>query len=80
MAGAPPEELADENGAVDEAVAEEALAEGVSGPDGNDGLVEEALAPGDPVAESEAALEPAAEAAEPAALAADESVEGEEPS
>jgi N utilization substance protein A len=92
VAGAPPEELvADENGAVDEAVAEEALAEGISGPDGNDGLVEEALA--------EDSLEPAAEAAEPAALAADtppphegaegrslseagtgDSVEGEEPS
>jgi N utilization substance protein A len=93
-----------ENGAVDEAVAEEALAEGVPSADGNDGLVEEALAdtqplaeaadgrslteagtgeslaPGDPVAESEAALEPAPEAAEPAALAADEAVEGEEPS
>jgi N utilization substance protein A len=86
VAGAPPEELvADDNGAVDEAVAEEALVEGVPSPDGNDGLVEEALAeeslaPGDPVAESEAALEPATEAAEPAALAADDGVEGEEPS
>jgi N utilization substance protein A len=79
VGGEPPEELAPENGEVDEAVAEEALAEGVPSPDGNDALVEESLAPGDPVAESEAALEPAPESAEPNALPADEPVENEEP-
>jgi N utilization substance protein A len=54
VGGAPPEE-----GEVEEAVAEEALAEGEDGAEANDGLVEEAV------------LEPATEAAEPEALAAD---------
>jgi transcription termination/antitermination protein NusA len=59
------EEALAENGEVEEAVAEEALAEGAPSADGNDGLVEEA------VAEDADALEPAPEAAEPEALAAD---------
>jgi transcription termination/antitermination protein NusA len=66
----PPEELVAENGEVEEAVAEEALVEGVGSPDANDGLVEEAVA--------EDALEPAPEAAEPEALAADEPAPAEE--
>ncbi|HEX7300354.1 MAG TPA: transcription termination factor NusA [Solirubrobacteraceae bacterium] len=69
VAGAPPEELGEEalveNGEVDEAVAAEALAEGAPAPEvANDGLVEEAL-------------EPAPEASEPEALAADGPAEGE---
>ena len=45
VAGEPPAGGAvAENGEVEEAVAEEALAEGVESPDGNDGLVEEAVA------------------------------------
>jgi N utilization substance protein A len=59
------EEARAENGEVEEAVAEEALAEGAPSADGNDGLVVEA------VAEDADALEPAPEAAEPEALAAD---------
>jgi transcription termination/antitermination protein NusA len=59
------EEALAENGEVEEAVAEQALAEGAPSADGNDGLVEEA------VAEDADALEPAPEAAEPEALAAD---------
>ena len=62
----PPEELVGENGEVEEAVAEEAFAEGVESPDGNDGssrrLAEEAVARG---RLAEDALEPAPEAAEP---------------
>jgi transcription termination/antitermination protein NusA len=74
VAGAPPEELGEEalaeNGEVDEAVAEVALAEGASDGDlANDGLVEEALA--------EKALEPAPEASEPEAVAADGPAESE---
>jgi N utilization substance protein A len=84
VAGEPPVELVDDtqpldeaaegdlvdeagtgDGAVEEAVAEEVFAEAAPSADGNDGLVEEA------VAESDADLEPAPEAAEPAALAAD---------
>jgi transcription termination/antitermination protein NusA len=59
------EEAFAENGEVEEAVAEQALAEGAPSADGKDGLVEEA------VAEDADALEPAPEAAEPEALAAD---------
>jgi transcription termination/antitermination protein NusA len=74
VAGAPPEELGEdallENGEVDEAVAEEAFAEGAPAAElANDGLVEEALA--------DDGLEPAPEASEPQALAADGPVEGE---
>jgi len=66
VAGEPPAELIDDDdGAVEEAVADEVFAEAAPSADGNDGLVEEA------VAESDADLEPAPEAAEPAALAAD---------
>jgi len=73
VAGEPPAELVDDDGAVEEAVAEEAFADAAPSADGNDGLVEEA------VAESDADLEPAPEAAEPAALAADDgAAEGEE--
>jgi len=73
VAGEPPAELIDDDGAVEEAVGEEAFAESAPSADGNDGLVEEA------VAESDADLEPAPEAAEPAALAADDgAAEGEE--
>jgi hypothetical protein len=61
VAGEPPAELIDDDEAVEEAVAEEAFAEAAPSADGNDGLVEEAVAD----------LEPAPEAAEPAALAAD---------
>src|SRR5690349_13526827 len=84
VAGEPPAELVGENGEVEEAVAEEALAGGLESPDANDGLVEEAVgeAPVDEVALEEVAdedgaaddadpLEPAPEAAEPDALAAD---------
>src|SRR5436190_15156305 len=65
VAGEPPAEVVADNGEVEEAVAEEALAEGVPSEDGNDGLVEEAVAEGD------GALEPAPEASEPDALPAD---------
>jgi N utilization substance protein A len=67
----PPEALVAENGEVEEAVAEEALVEGGASADANDGLVEEALAEEalEPVADD--ALEPAPEASEPDALAAD---------
>ena len=63
-------------------MAEEALAEGVPSADGNDGLVEEAVAE-EAVAEEVAvddgdALEPAPEAAESEALAADEPAPAEE--
>jgi N utilization substance protein A len=59
VGGEPPAEVLGDNGAVEEAIGEEALADGVGSPDGNDALVEEAL-------------EPAPEAAEAEALAADE--------
>jgi transcription termination/antitermination protein NusA len=68
VAGEPPAQVVADNGEVEEAVAEEALAEGVSSPEANDGLVEEAVAE---EAVAEEALEPAPEAAEPEALAAD---------
>jgi N utilization substance protein A len=82
VAGEPPAELVGENGEVEEAVAEEALAGGLESPEANDGLVEEAVveAPVDEAQEVAAeevaaddadALEPAPEAAEPDALAAD---------
>jgi N utilization substance protein A len=82
VAGEPPQDGGEplEDGEVDEAVAQEALAEGAPGPDGNDGLVEEAmaeevaveeLAVEELVAEEADGLEPAPEAAEPEALAAD---------
>jgi N utilization substance protein A len=85
VAGEPPAELAGDNGEVEEAVAEEALAGGVPSAEANDGLVEEAVAEeivteevaAEEVAAEEAvaddadALEPAPEAAEPDALAAD---------
>jgi len=67
VAGAPPE-----NGEVEDAVAEEVFAEGA--PDdavANDGLVQEA------VGASDDELEPAPEAAQPEALAADLPIEGE---
>jgi N utilization substance protein A len=63
VGGEPPAEVLADDGAVEEAIGEEALAEGVPSPDGNDALVEEAL------------LEPAPEAAEADAVAADEAVE-----
>src|SRR5947199_146999 len=44
VAGEPPAELVGENGEVEEAVAEEALAGGLESPEANDGLVEEAVA------------------------------------
>ncbi len=44
VAGEPPAELAGDNGEVEEAVAEEALAGGVPSAEANDGLVEEAVA------------------------------------
>jgi N utilization substance protein A len=87
VAGEPPAGEVAENGEVEEAVAEEALAEGVPSADGNDGLVEEAVAEEavaeEAVAEEVAAgdgdaLEPAPEAAEPDALAADEPAPAEE--
>ncbi|MEA2396319.1 MAG: transcription termination/antitermination protein NusA, partial [Solirubrobacteraceae bacterium] len=82
VAGEPPQDGGEplEDGEVDEAVAQEALAEGAPGPDGNDGLVEEAMAEEvaveelvaeELVAEEADGLEPAPEAAEPEALAAD---------
>jgi N utilization substance protein A len=84
VAGEPPAELVGENGEVEEAVAEEALAGGRRVPGGQRRLVEEAVAeaPVDDVAVQEVAveevavddadaLEPAPEAAEPDALAAD---------
>jgi N utilization substance protein A len=81
VAGEPPAGEVAENGEVEEAVAEEALAEGAPSADGNDGLVEEAVAAEEAVveeavaedvaAEDGDALEPAPEAAEPDALAAD---------
>jgi N utilization substance protein A len=82
VAGEPPAELVGENGEVEEAVAEEALAGGLESPEANDALVEEAVAeaPVDEVQEAAVdelgpddadALEPAPEAAEPDALAAD---------
>ena len=76
VAGEPPaaELLVGENGEVEEAVAEEAFAEGVESPDGNDALVAEAVAPDVP----EDALEPAPEAAEPDALAVDQPAPAEE--
>src|SRR6478735_7279059 len=63
VGGEPPQDGELEDGAVDEALAEEILAEGDASPDANDGLVQEAV-DGD--------LEPAPEAAEADALAADE--------
>jgi transcription termination/antitermination protein NusA len=87
VAGEPPAGEVAENGEVEEAVAEEALAEGVPSADANDGLVEEAVAEEvvaeEAVAEEVApgdgdALEPAPEAAEPDALAADEPAPAEE--
>ena len=41
MAGEPPAEVVADNGEVEEAVAEEAFAEGMPSPEANDGLVEE---------------------------------------
>jgi N utilization substance protein A len=88
VAGEPPAGEVAENGEVEEAVAEEALAEGAPSADGNDGLVEEAVAAEEAVveeavaedvaAEDGDALEPAPEAAEPDALAADEPAPAEE--
>jgi N utilization substance protein A len=92
VAGEPPAGEVAENGEVEEAVAEEALAEGAPSADGNDGLVEEAVAEEavveeavveeavaeDVAAEDGDALEPAPEAAEPDALAADEPAPAEE--
>jgi len=66
VGGEPPQDGELEDGAVDEALAEEILAEGDGSPDANDGLVQEAV-DGD--------LEPAPEAAEADALAADEAAE-----
>jgi N utilization substance protein A len=80
VAGEPPAEIVGENGEVEEAVAEEALAAGLESSEANDGLVEEAVAE-EPAIEEAAveevavdeaeALEPAPEASEPDALAAD---------
>jgi N utilization substance protein A len=97
VAGEPPAGEVAENGEVEEAVAEEAFAEGVPSADGNDGLIEEAVAEeavaeeaiADEVVAEEAvaedaaagdgdALEPAPEAAEPDALAADVPAPAEE--
>ena len=88
VAGEPPAEGVAENGEVEEAVAEEALAAGAASADANDGLVEEAVAEeavADGIAAQEVAgdgadaLEPAPEAAEPEALAADEPAEADVP-
>ncbi len=48
VAGEPPAELVGENGEVEEAVAEEALAVGLESSEANDGLVEEAVAEAPP--------------------------------
>jgi N utilization substance protein A len=80
VAGEPPAEVLGDNGEVEEAVAEEALAAGLESSEANDGLVEEAV--GEEPAYEEVAveevaadeadpLEPAPEASEPDALAAD---------
>jgi transcription termination/antitermination protein NusA len=74
VAGEPPAEVVGENGEVEEAVAEEALAGGVPSAEANDGLVEEAVA-AEVAADDADALEPAPEASEPDALAADEPTE-----
>jgi N utilization substance protein A len=79
VAGEPPAELVGENGEVEEALAEEALAGGMESQEANDGLVAEAVAQApaeevvaeEVVADDADALEPAPEAAEPDALAAD---------
>src|SRR4051794_7994650 len=78
----PPAGVGGGNGEVEEAVAEEALAGGLESPEANDGLVEEAVAEAavdevqevaveEAAADDADALEPAPEAAEPDALAAD---------
>jgi N utilization substance protein A len=78
VAGEPPAEVVGDNGEVEEAVAEEAFAGGIPSAEGNDGLVEEAVAEEAVTEEAVAdddALEPAPEAAEADALAADEPTE-----
>jgi N utilization substance protein A len=79
VAGEPPADaLVAENGEVEDAVAEEALVEGLESPDGNDALVEEAVAGETLERVAEDPLEPAPEAAEPDALAADGPAPAEE--
>jgi N utilization substance protein A len=73
VAGEPPAGEIGENGEVEEAVAEEALAEGVPSADGNDGLVEEAVAE-EAVAEEIVAEEAVAEEAVAEEIVAEEAV------
>jgi N utilization substance protein A len=79
VAGEPPAEVVGDNGEVEEAVAEEAFAGGIPSAEGNDGLIEEAVAEeavaDEAVADDADALEPAPEAAEADALPADEPTE-----